>query len=169
MDYAQQLNGMKIMRINIEVAPGELIDRITILEIKLANITDKEKLQSVHNELETLERSTRQMRAQLENEQEKLDQLDRLAFRLKMTNEQIWDIEDRIRDLERDQKFGEDFVETARSVYFTNDQRAELKKEISILFGSDIAEAKSYSEYKCDQHTAEEPCQCPENKCPDQD
>jgi hypothetical protein len=76
-------------------------------------------------------------------------QLDKLALRLKETNEQIWDIEDRIRDLERDQDFSEDFIETARSVYYTNDQRAELKREISALFNSDIAEEKSYSEYKC--------------------
>jgi predicted nucleic acid-binding Zn-ribbon protein len=150
MDYAQQSNGTKIMRINIEVAPGELIDRITILEIKLANITDEDKLRSIHNELETLGESARRMRESLEGEYEDtLGRLDKLALRLKEINQQIWDIEDRIRDLERDQDFGEDFVETARSVYFTNDQRAELKKEISMLFGSDIAEAKSYSEYKC--------------------
>jgi uncharacterized protein (DUF3084 family) len=139
------------MRIAIEVAPGELIDRITILEIKQERITDEAKLTHIRNELATLSESAHKMREWLEGnkQQDKMRQLDKLALRLKETNEQIWDIEDRIRDLERDQDFSEDFIETARSVYYTNDQRAELKREISALFNSDIAEEKSYSEYKC--------------------
>jgi peptidoglycan hydrolase CwlO-like protein len=139
------------MRIAIEVAPGELIDRITILEIKQERITDEAKLTHIRNELATLSESAHKMREWLEGnkQQDKMRQLDKLALRLKETNEQIWDIEDRIRDLERDQDFNEDFIETARSVYYTNDQRAELKREISALFNSDIAEEKSYSEYKC--------------------
>lgn len=139
------------MRIAIEVAPGELVDRITILEIKQERITDEAKLTNIRNELATLAESAHRMRQWLEGnkQQEKMQQLDKLALRLKETNEQIWDIEDRIRNLERDQDFSEDFIETARSVYYTNDQRAGLKREISTLFGSDIAEEKSYSEYQC--------------------
>lgn len=139
------------MRITIEVAPGELIDRITILEIKLARITDEDKLTHIRNEFVTLTKSVNQMRKALEGnkQHDKVKQLDTLALRLKEANEQIWDIEDKIRQFEFSQDFGEDFIETARSVYFTNDQRAELKKEVSMLFGSDIAEVKSYSEYKC--------------------
>lgn len=139
------------MRIIIEVAPGELIDRITILEIKLIRITDENKLSAIRNEFTTLTESVHQMRESLEGnkQQDKLQQLDTLALRLREANEQIWDIEDKIRQFEFNQDFGEDFVETARSVYYTNDLRAGLKKEISMLFGSDIAEEKSYSEYKC--------------------
>jgi hypothetical protein len=138
------------MRITIEVAPGELIDRITILEIKLERIKDKAKLINIQNEYMTLMGSMYQLRQWLQgNKQEKKRELEKLSVRLRGVNEQIWDIEDEIRNLERDQNFGPNFIETARSVYYTNDQRAELKREISGLFDSDIAEEKSYSEYKC--------------------
>lgn len=139
------------MRIQIEVAPGELIDRVTILEIKLAKITDSDKLANIKNEFDTLTESVSRMREWIDgNRQHRvLKDLDKLALKLRETNEQIWDIEDRIRDLERDQDFGEEFIEVARSVYYTNDKRAALKKEISMLFDSDIAEEKSYAEYQC--------------------
>lgn len=139
------------MRITIEVAPGELVDRIGILEIKLARITDADKLTKIKNELKALTNAAYRLRDLLEGNRqlEIMRQLDKLTVRLKETNEHIWDIEDRIRTLEFNQDFGQDFIETARSVYHTNDQRAELKKEINELFGSDIAEVKSYSEHTC--------------------
>lgn len=125
------------MRITVEIAPGELFDKLSILEIKSQRISDPEKLAHVGAELESLEKSRRQ-EALLSKE------LDRLYAELKVVNESLWNIEDSLRDLERDGNFGRKFVALARSVYLTNDRRAALKREINLMLDSDIAEVKSY-------------------------
>ena len=126
--------------ISIEIAPGELIDKITILEIKLERIKDADKLANVRLEWETLVKGR-------DAAIEETPELDRLSAELKAANEALWDIEDDIRDCERDKKFGDAFVELARSVYITNDKRAALKRQINELLGSSLIEEKSYSAY----------------------
>lgn len=130
----------KGLTVSVEVSPGELIDKITILEIKSERIADPDKLANVRHELELL-RGIRA--AQLSEDAE----LARLAGELKQVNETLWQIEDDIRDCERAKDFGPRFVELARSVYRANDRRAALKREVGELFGGAIVEEKSYSEY----------------------
>lgn len=124
----------------IEVAPGELIDKITILRIKAERIADPGKLANVSAELETL--NAARMAALPED-----PEIDRLEGALKAVNETLWQIEDDIRDCERDGDFGPRFVELARAVYQTNDRRAELKREINLHLGSRLIEEKSYKPY----------------------
>ena len=133
------------MRLQIEVPPGELADRITILQIKMEEIKDDEKLVHVNADLnqslavlDILRRSVGGL---------VWDQLEPFMEELRELNKRIWDIEDNIRMLERVQDFGQEFVQTARSVYFTNDKRANVKRQINELFNSDIREEKSYTEY----------------------
>ena len=117
-----------------------MIDKITILEIKLERIKDADKLANVRLEWETLVKGR-------DAAIEETPELDRLSAELKAANEALWDIEDDIRDCERDKKFGDAFVELARSVYITNDKRAALKRQINELLGSSLIEEKSYSAY----------------------
>lgn len=120
---------------SVPVSVGEVIDKITILEIKAERITDPAKLQNVKNELDAL----RPIEAEY----------DDIAFykkRLKAINESLWDIEDAIRDKEREQSFGKEFIRLARAVYFTNDERAAVKKQINTAVGSDLIEEKSYAD-----------------------
>jgi post-segregation antitoxin (ccd killing protein) len=124
----------------VEVAPGELIDRMTILVIKTERIADAAKLANVRIELETLQRAR-------DAGVPASDELDRLTAELKAVNENLWEIEDDIRDCERVQDFGPRFIELARAVYVTNDQRAALKRQINDLLGSRIVEEKSYASY----------------------
>lgn len=124
----------------IEVPPGELIDKITILRIKTARIADPAKLANVQAELESL---TAARAAALPEDPE----LDRLEAALMAVNEELWVIEDDIRDCERDGDFGSKFIELARSVYKTNDRRAALKRAINELLGSRLVEEKSYRPY----------------------
>ena len=119
-------------------SPGELIDKITILEIKFEKILDVSKRMNVGRELEALSIS-------LEQNIIISTELAALKLNLKKVNEVLWDIEDDIRSCERKSDFGPVFVKLARSVYFENDRRAALKKEINILLGSDIIEEKSYA------------------------
>ena len=126
--------------VTIEIAPGELIDKITILEIKTENITDPEKLRNVRIELETLEKSRDAAIAPS-------TEMDRLTVALKGVNQELWTIEDDVRDCERAGDFGSTFVELARAVYKTNDRRAALKREINVLLGSVLIEEKSYQPY----------------------
>lgn len=121
----------------IEVAAGELIDKITILEIKTERIADAAKLANVRAELETLNASRD---AALATSPE----LDRLTAELKSVNRRLWVIEDDIRDCERAGDFGPRFIQLARSVYRTNDVRADLKRRINLLLGSRLVEEKSY-------------------------
>lgn len=125
----------------VEVSTGELVDKLSILEIKLLNIKDKEKVKNVYKELETLNPYF----------QDLLDvygvKMKNLYTRISNINKALWDIEDAIRDKEKAEEFDEEFVELARSVYITNDQRAAVKKEINLLTKSELVEEKSYSDY----------------------
>ena len=126
--------------IAVEIAPGELIDKITILDIKLERMTDPAQLANVRAEWETLT-AVRQRTIPATAE------LDAVAADLKRVNGELWDIEDRIRECERAEDFGADFVELARSVYRTNDRRAALKRRLNDLLGSRLVEEKSYAAY----------------------
>ena len=128
------------MKLMVEVAPGELIDKITILEIKLKKIDDEAKLTNVRREYEIL------METYCANIEE-TDALRALIDALRDANAKLWDIEDDIRDLERAKDFGDAFVSLARSVYRSNDRRAAMKREINELLNSTILEEKSYAEY----------------------
>ncbi|MEE9139771.1 MAG: DUF6165 family protein [Alphaproteobacteria bacterium] len=128
------------MQITVPVAPGELIDKITILEIKSERISDEAKLRNVRAELAILTR-LREAAFALDGE------FEALAAQLKAINGELWDIEDRIRECERAGDFGATFVALARSVYRTNDRRAAVKRRINELLGSDIVEEKSYAPY----------------------
>jgi hypothetical protein len=126
--------------ISVEVSPGELIDKITILEIKLERMDDEDKLKNVKLEWETLTRAR-------DEAIEATPELEKLTADLKESNKRLWEIEDDIRDCERDKDFGDRFVELARGVYVKNDQRSQLKREINELLGSPLIEEKSYAAY----------------------
>jgi hypothetical protein len=126
--------------IMIEVSPGELLDKLSILEIKSERIDDPEKLRNVQFELDLLTKTLGDRFA--ENEQ-----MAGYIKDLKSVNEQLWDIEDDIRACEARKDFGETFIQLARSVYQTNDRRADIKKAINSLCGSSIVEEKSYVRY----------------------
>lgn len=124
----------------VEIAPGELIDKITILEIKRERIADADKLKNVRIELDVLAAARdAAMAASAE--------LADLTAQLKQVNEALWEIEDGIRDCERGRDFGAKFIELARSVYHSNDRRAALKRQINELLGSKLIEEKSYAAY----------------------
>ncbi len=129
-----------IASIAVETSPGELIDKITILEIKAARIDDAEKLVNIRRELDAL--SATRSRCIPPSAA-----LDELTDRLRGVNADLWDIEDDIRDCERAKDFGDAFVRLARAVYFTNDERAALKRAINDLLGAEIVEEKSYAAY----------------------
>ncbi|WP_339740691.1 DUF6165 family protein [uncultured Maricaulis sp.] len=128
------------MTILTAIAPGELIDKLTILRIKSERIEDEAKLKNVRAELAILNET-------LVKDVPASAALSRLDGALQAVNEALWKIEDDIRDCERDGDFGTEFIRLARAVYVTNDQRAALKKEINLLLGSDIVEEKSYAAY----------------------
>jgi predicted nucleic acid-binding Zn-ribbon protein len=128
------------MTIVVEIAPGELIDKITILEIKLEYIRDETQLVNVRREYKSLINV-------LQKEIVQTDELSRLTSELKGVNGELWRIEDDIRGLERAKTFDADFVALARSVYRTNDRRAALKRQINEILGSAIIEEKSYADY----------------------
>ena len=129
------------MDILIPASAGELIDKITILEIKLKNIVDPVKNRNVAKELEALSKCFEENIIQS-------NEIEKLKTNLKQVNRALWNIEDDIRQCEQADEFGEKFVELARSVYKQNDKRAALKKEINILLGSSIIEEKSYADYQ---------------------
>ena len=126
--------------VRVEVSPGEMIDKITILEIKTARIDDPAKVKNVGYELGILE-------AVRNAEIPASPELDRLTADLRTVNARLWDIEDKIRDCERNKNFGDRFIELARAVYHTNDRRAEIKKTINEMLGARIVEEKSYNSY----------------------
>lgn len=121
----------------IEVSNGEIIDKLTIIHIKLERIRDEAKLKNLKKEFDELSKVTSSI----------LSTSDPLYKALYDVNAELWDIEDHIRDLERKKDFGEEFIKTARSVYFRNDRRAELKREINIRTSSGLIEEKSYGKY----------------------
>ena len=129
------------MNVNLEISIGEFFDKLTILEIKKKQISDESKLANVNNELDalnTLLDSLPFSRVDVENE----------VNELKAINEKLWVIEDDIRDKESAKSFDQKFIKLARSVYFTNDRRSEVKRDINIKLGSDFIEEKSYEEYQ---------------------
>lgn len=131
------------MLIQAPISLGELIDKITILEIKTANIADAVKLANVTHELEVLNNTVSQLL-----DAAGITKLAPLKTALKDINQQLWVIEDDIRDCERAKDFSETFIELARSVYVTNDKRAAVKKDINLAFGSELVEEKSYKDYQ---------------------
>ena len=127
------------MIINTPVSLGELVDKISILHIKNINIKDDEKLKLIREELELLYKTL--------NKHIKKNDIQNYLDSLIEINSKLWVIEDDIRDCERNKKFDQTFIDLARSVYFTNDKRSEVKLEINKKFGSKIIEVKSYEEY----------------------
>ncbi len=128
------------MRIDCPVSVGEILDKLTILELKLQHITDPAKLANIrieHDALAAIRDGKLQITATIQD----------LYCELKAVNQQLWTIEDDIRNCERDQNFGPRFIELARSVYITNDKRAALKQAINRASGSAFIEEKSYTEY----------------------
>jgi len=126
--------------IPVPISPGELLDKISILEIKSERIDDAQKRANVEREFDML---TGLWHA----EAAETGEITRMRAELKALNEKLWEIEDAIRDCERAGDFGDRFVELARSVYKTNDQRAALKRSINQALGSTILEEKSYTQY----------------------
>lgn len=129
------------MTIQASISYGEFLDKLTILEIKKERIQDTDKLQNIQNELDSVTTAWQNCPAS------KIDIQTELAA-LKAINEKLWVIEDDIRDKERQQAFDQGFIDLARSVYFENDTRAKIKKEINVKLGSDLIEEKSYADYK---------------------
>ena len=130
----------KLKRIQSEVSSGELLDKISILEIKLKKIKDKENLKEINKEYAILKQS-QNLNIKLTNE------LKDLFDELKKVNLNLWDIEDQLRICEKNKDFGEKFIELARGVYFNNDSRSKIKSEINKILGSNIKEVKQYSNY----------------------
>jgi hypothetical protein len=125
----------------VPISPGELIDKITILEIKSARMTDEAKLRNVRTELQML---TETWNASAYSAVD----ISAEWKGLRDVNAQLWDIEDDIRDKERDGEFDAKFIELARAVYVTNDERAAIKRTINVKLGSVLVEEKSYKKYK---------------------
>ena len=125
----------------VPLSPGELLDKITILRIKVARIQDAAKLANVKRELSLLEKTWKESGAAAHDVA-----LDERA--LENVNERLWDIEDRIREKEARQTFDRDFIELARAVYICNDERAAIKKRINLQLGSSLVEEKSYKQYR---------------------
>jgi Family of unknown function (DUF6165) len=138
-----------VAEIRVPISPGELIDKLTILEIKSERMSDPRKLANVRYELELLEvtwRSSDYGAADLSAERDEL----------KRINERLWVIEDEIRDKERAHAFDPRFIELARAVYVTNDERAAIKRRINDRLGSAIVEEKSYRDYRARSAASEE-------------
>jgi hypothetical protein len=126
--------------INVPVSVGELIDKLSILQVKKRNVSNPEKLSYINKEFELLYN----LSAEYLNNME----IENLFHELVKTNSALWDIEDRLRVLEQTGKFEGEFIDLARKVYFTNDKRFELKNEINSLTSSEIREIKEYVDYK---------------------
>ena len=126
----------------VDVSNGELLDKLTILELKLSNISDVQKLTNIQKEHDELNPLAGQLFDSYGEE------LKNLYKQLAEINSELWTIEDDIRECERNKDFGSDFVSLARAVYFTNDKRREIKKSINLLTGSGFVEEKSYQDYE---------------------
>lgn len=128
------------MQLHVPVSVGEVLDKITILQIKLAHISDAEKRVNVQNELDAL-------LPLVAGDSFATGQMQTLIAELKSVNEALWEIEDDIREQEAAKTFGEEFIRLARAVYVTNDKRASIKKQINLATGSALIEEKSYESY----------------------
>ena len=127
------------MLINTPISLGELVDKISILIIKEKNITDETKLDHVKKELDFLQKTLINYVQQ--------EEIKNYLENLININSKLWNIEDDIRECERKKLFDQIFIDLARSVYFTNDERAKVKNDINKIFGSELVEVKSYEEY----------------------
>lgn len=123
----------------VEISNGELLDKFSILEIKMGNIADPAKLTNIENEYKELTSDCTDL---LRN-----STISSLYAELKSINQKLWVVEDDIRECERSKDFGQEFISLAREVYFTNDDRARVKKEINLASGSSLVEEKSYQAY----------------------
>ncbi|MFW6052478.1 MAG: DUF6165 family protein [Desulfosalsimonas sp.] len=123
----------------VDVSLGELVDKVTILAIKSERIAEPEKLKNILKEFEILKGAMNSAGINTESPEYR---------RLYKINSRLWDIEDAIRGKEAAKNFDGDFIELARSVYFNNDERAAVKREINIRYGSELVEEKSYRSYK---------------------
>ena len=128
------------MAINVPVSWGELVDKITILEIKMDRIHDDIKRQNISRELQALQ-------SVFDQGCEHPQKIIQIKAKLRAVNEQLWDIEDDIRKCEKEKDFSQRFTDLARSVYMTNDRRADLKREINTILQSELFEEKSYEDY----------------------
>ena len=128
------------MQLQVPVSVGEVLDKITILQIKLAHISDAAKRTNIQNELDAL-------LPLVAGDAFTTDQMQALMAELKSVNEALWDIEDDIREKEAAKSFDAEFIRLARAVYVTNDRRAEIKKQINLATGSALVEEKSYESY----------------------
>jgi len=131
----------KSTKILTEISPGELLDKISILEIKLDKINDKKNLGEINKEYKSL------LEAKNSTIQSD-DKLNILITKIKEINLKLWEIEDKIRMCEKSKNFGNEFIQLARDVYFNNDERAQIKSCINNLLGSNIKEIKQYITYK---------------------
>jgi len=125
----------------VEISNGELLDKISILELKMLRIEDEKKLVNIKEEFYKLNPLVVGLFEQYDS------QLQNYYLELAKINGKLWDIEDWIRDCEREKRFDKEFVELARSVYITNDRRSEIKKTINLLTNSGLIEEKSYKQY----------------------
>ena len=130
----------KLIKINSEISAGELLDKISILEIKIDKIQDKESLAEIKKQYKIL-KQTQDLYIKTNNE------IKKLFLEIKKTNQNLWHIEDKIRVCEKNKNFGKEFVELARGVYLNNDKRAKIKSNLNKLLGSNIKEIKQYSDY----------------------
>ena len=128
------------MSVNVEISIGEFFDKITILEIKQERIKDASKLENINKELDSLN-TLLQQQAFSRND------ISKEVAELKAINEKLWEIEDDIREKESQKSFDQGFIELARAVYFTNDRRSEVKRDINLKLGSEFVEEKSYEQY----------------------
>ena len=130
----------KSTRVLSEISPGELLDKISILEIKLEKVKDKDRQKRIKNEYDILKK--------VQNSSiEMSDKIKDLYRSVSNVNIKLWDIEDKIRICEQNKDFGKNFIELARGVYFNNDKRAELKNEINEILKSNIREIKQFVDY----------------------
>ena len=130
----------KSKKILSEVSPGELLDKISILEIKLEKIKDKSSLYEINKEYESLK----------ETQKSCIDITEKIKYlfdEIKNVNSELWNIEDKLRNCEKNKDFGKTFIKLARDVYFNNDKRSKIKSEINKLLGSNIKEIKQYANY----------------------
>ena len=130
----------KSKKIVSEISAGELLDKLSILEIKLDKIKNQNRQQEISKEYKILQK-TKEMN--IESTQE----INQLIEEIKIINLKLWEIEDKIRVCEKNKDFGKDFIELARAVYLTNDKRAKIKSKINEMVGSNIKEIKEYADY----------------------
>ena len=128
------------MKVNVPISLGELFDKISILEIKNKKILDESKIVNIKKELNGLKKVLDELNINL-------SETNNLYNKLYKINLTLWEVEDSIRVLEKNEDFGEKFIELARAVYITNDQRFEVKNDINKLFNSEYVEEKSYEDY----------------------